>query len=164
RATAPGDLRPPVRADRRRGGSARCSPPDFRGWAAPWRHRSIRLWIGRGVRPDLMRTCVPMIVSVLLPRFELTIAAGDRTGLLGVAAALAPLPGAAQQVGEPSTAAEAFGVHAGMRLGEALSRCPRLVLVPADPAGVADAWERLLVRLESVGAAVESDRPGLACF
>ncbi|HSO98860.1 MAG TPA: hypothetical protein VLP43_07900 [Solirubrobacteraceae bacterium] len=105
-----------------------------------------------------------MIVSVLLPRFELTVAAGDRTGLLGVPAALAPLPGAAQQVGEPSTAAEAFGVHAGMRLGEALSRCPRLVLVPADPAGVADAWERLLVRLESVGAAVESERPGLACF
>jgi protein ImuB len=51
-----------------------------------------------------------------------------------------------------------------MRLGEALARCPQLTLVPPDPAGVADLWERLLVRLESVGAAVEPERPGLACF
>jgi protein ImuB len=51
-----------------------------------------------------------------------------------------------------------------MRLGEALARCPRLTLVPPDPAGVADRWERLLVRLESIGAAVEPERPGLACF
>ncbi len=105
-----------------------------------------------------------VIVCVLLPRYELTVAAGDRTGLLGVPAALAPLPGAAQQVGEVSAAAEAFGLHPGMRLGEALARCPRLVLVPADPAGVADRWEGLLVRLESIGAAVEAERPGLASF
>ena len=51
-----------------------------------------------------------------------------------------------------------------MRLGEALARCPRLTLVPPDPAGVADSWERLLVRLESMGAAVEPERPGLVCF
>ena len=63
-----------------------------------------------------------------------------------------------------SLAAEAFGVHPGMRLGEALARCPRLTLVPPDPAGVADCWERLLVRLESIGAAVEPERPGLVCF
>jgi protein ImuB len=67
-------------------------------------------------------------------------------------------------VGEVSLAAEAFGVHPGMRLGEALARCPRLTLVPPDPAGVADLWERLLVRLESMGAAVEPERPGLVCF
>ena len=67
-------------------------------------------------------------------------------------------------MGEVSLAAEAFGVHPGMRLGEALARCPRLTLVPPDPAGVADAWERLLVRLESIGAAVEPERPGLVCF
>ena len=36
--------------------------------------------------------------------------------------------------------------------------------MPPDPAGVADLWERLLVRLESIGAAVEPERPGLACF
>ena len=79
-------------------------------------------------------------------------------------AALAPEPGGAQKVGEVSLAAEAFGVNPGMRLGEALARCPRLSLVPPDPAGVADLWERLLVRLESIGAAVEPERPGLVCF
>jgi protein ImuB len=105
-----------------------------------------------------------LVICVLLPRFQLTIAAGDRAGLLQVPAALAPEPGGTQQIGEASLAAEAFGVHPGMRLGEALARCPRLMLVPPDPAGVADFWERLLVRLESVGAAVEPERPGLACF
>jgi protein ImuB len=112
-----------------------------------------------------------MIVSILLPRFQLAVAAGDRAELLRTPAALAPGiagaaggPGGAQQVGEVSLAAEAYGVHPGMRLGEALARCPRLTLVPPDPAGVADFWERLLVRLESMGAAVEPERPGLACF
>ena len=105
-----------------------------------------------------------MIVCVLIPRFALTTAAGDRAELLQSPVALAPEPGGTQQIGEVSLAAEAFGVHPGMRLGEALARCPRLTLVPPDPAGVADLWERLLVRLESIGAAVEPERPGLACF
>jgi protein ImuB len=105
-----------------------------------------------------------MIVSVLIPRFALATALGDRSELLQSPVALAPEPGGTQQVGEVSLAAEAFGVHPGMRLGEALARCPRLTLVPPDPAGVADLWERLLVRLESMGAAVEPERPGLVCF
>ncbi len=105
-----------------------------------------------------------MIVCVLIPRFALTTAVGDRAELLQNPVALAPEPGGTQQIGEVSLAAEAFGVHPGMRLGEALARCPRLTLVPPDPAGVADLWERLLVRLESVGAAVEPERPGLVCF
>jgi protein ImuB len=105
-----------------------------------------------------------MIVCVLLPRFELTVAAGDRSELLRQPVALAPEPGQAERVGEVSLAAEAFGVHPGMRLGEALARCRRLMLVPPDPAGAADAWERLLVRLESIGAAVEPERPGVVCF
>ena len=105
-----------------------------------------------------------MIACVLIPRLALTTAAGDRSELLRGPVALAPEPGAAQQVGEVSPAAEAFGIHPGMRLGEALSRCPELALVAPDPAGVADLWERLLVRLESVGAGVEPERPGLACF
>ena len=105
-----------------------------------------------------------MVVCALFPRFQLTVAAGDRNELLQTPCALAPEPGGVQMVGEVSLAAEAFGVHPGMRLGEALARCPRLTLVPPDPAGVADAWERLLVRLESVGASVEPERPGLVCF
>ncbi|MGZ4168601.1 MAG: Y-family DNA polymerase [Solirubrobacteraceae bacterium] len=105
-----------------------------------------------------------MIVCVLVPRFVLATALGDRTELLQNPVALAPEPGGPQQVGEVSLAAEAFGVHPGMRLGEALARCPQLTLIPPDPAGVADLWERLLVRLESIGAAVEPERPGLVCF
>jgi protein ImuB len=105
-----------------------------------------------------------MIVCVLIPRFALTTALGDRSELLHSPVALAPEPGGTQQVGEVSLAAEAFGIHPGIRLGEALARCPQLTLVPPDPAGVADLWERLLVRLESVGAAVEPERPGLVCF
>jgi protein ImuB len=104
------------------------------------------------------------VVAILLPRFTLAVAAGDRAALLREPAALAPEPGREQLVGEVSPAAEAFGVRPGMRMGEALARCPRLVLVPPDPLGVADAWERALERLESIGAAVESDRAGLACF
>src|SRR5246127_5881674 len=105
-----------------------------------------------------------MIACVLMPRFQLTVASKGRTELLQAPTALAPEPGGTQQIGEVSLSAEAFGVHPGMRLGEALARCPRLTLVAPDPAGVADAWERLLVRLESIGAAVEPERPGLVCF
>lgn len=105
-----------------------------------------------------------MIVCVGLARFELVVAAGTRRDLLTGPVALAPELGRAQLIGEVSPAAEALGVHPGLRLGEALARCPRLVLLPPDPAGVADAWEQVLVRLESTGAAVESLRPGLACF
>jgi len=106
------------------------------------------------------------IVCVLLPRFELTVAAGDREELLREPVALAPSGPSTREarVGEVSPAAEAFGVHVGMPLGEALARCPSLRLVPPDPAGVADRWERLLVRLEAIGAAVEPERPGSVCF
>jgi len=112
----------------------------------------------------IMRTCVRVIACLLLPRFELAVAAGGREGMMGGPAALAPAPGREQVIGEVSAGAEAFGVRAGLRLGEALARCPRLVLVPPDPAGVAEAWESLLARLEGMGAAVAPERPGLACF
>ncbi len=105
-----------------------------------------------------------MIVCVLLPRFALVTAAGGREALATGPAALAPEPGREQLVGEVNAAAESHGVHAGMRLGEALSRCPRLALIPPDPVGVADAWERVVTRLESVGAQVEALVPGVACF
>jgi protein ImuB len=112
-----------------------------------------------------MRTCVRIvIVCVLLPRFELLVAAGGREALLSEPSALAPEPGREQLVGEVSLAAEAFGVRRGMRLGEALARCPRLALVAPDPVGVADAWDAALERIEGMGAAAESGRPGLACF
>ena len=79
-----------------------------------------------------------MIVCVLIPRFELAVAAGGRGALAEGPVALAPEAGREQFIGEASAAAEAFGVRAGLRLGEALARCPTLKLVAPDPAGVAD--------------------------
>ena len=88
--------------------------------------------------------CSIMVVCVLLPRFELAVAAGGREALAEGPLALAPETGREQLIGEASPAAEAFGVRAGLRLGEALARCPTLRLVAPDPAGVADEWDRLL--------------------
>jgi protein ImuB len=110
-----------------------------------------------------------MVVCVYIPRFELVVAAGEgarmaRQTLAGRALALAPLVGFEQRVGEVSGAAEACGVARGMLLGEALARCPELVLVPPDPVRVAESWERLISALESIGAAVEPAGPGLAYF
>jgi nucleotidyltransferase/DNA polymerase involved in DNA repair len=105
-----------------------------------------------------------MVVCILLPRFELAVAAGGREALATGPLALAPEIGREPVIGETSAAAEAYGVRAGLRLGEALARCPTLRLVAPDPAGVADAWERVVGTLEGIGAAVESDRPGAAWF
>jgi protein ImuB len=106
-----------------------------------------------------------MIVCALIPRLMLTSALGDRRGeLLGRPVALAPEPGGPQVVGEASGAAEAFGVRAGMRLGEALSRCPALTLVAPDPVRAEAVWESSLRALESIGARVEPSRPGEAFF
>ena len=104
-----------------------------------------------------------MIVCVLAPRFELLSAAGERELLLRPAA-LAPEPGREQAVGEVSGAAEGYGIHPGMRLGEALARCPELVLVTPDPDRTESAWDEVLSGLEGIGAAVESERPGEAFF
>src|SRR4051812_11564238 len=120
-------------------------------WRGFWRSRRSAPRSLACPPPD-MGTCVRMIVCVLLPRFALAVAAGGRKALLGEPAALAPEPGRETLIGEVSPAAEAFGIHAGMRMGEALARCPRLALVPPDPVGVADAWEHVLVRLEGIGA------------
>src|SRR5436309_12697917 len=111
-----------------------------------------------------MRTYVRMVVCVYLPRLELVVAAGGAGPLAGRPVAVAPLPGCEQRLGEVSGAAEARGVRRGMALGEALARCPDLVLVPPDPVGVQEAWESRLRGLEEIGAAVESARPGLAYF
>ena len=84
--------------------------------------------------------------------------------MLSEPVALAPEAGREQVVGEVSAAAEAFGVTPGMRVGEALARCPELRLAPPDPEGVRALWGEVLDRLESIGAAVESDRAGCVFF
>lgn len=104
-----------------------------------------------------------MIVCLHMPRFELAVAAGGVKALAGAPIAVAPVPGG-RCVGEVSGAAQAHGVRQGMPLGEALARCPSLGLLPADPLGVAEAWEAALGGLESIGAAVESEAAGTAFF
>ncbi len=110
-----------------------------------------------------------MVVCFYIPRFELVVATGEgpqiaHETLAGRALAVAPLVGSEQRVGEVSGAAEAQGVARGMVLGEALARCPDLVLVPGDPVQVAEVWERTTRALESIGAAVEPAGAGLAYF
>ncbi|MFZ1926205.1 MAG: hypothetical protein WAU42_08700 [Solirubrobacteraceae bacterium] len=105
-----------------------------------------------------------MVICVHIPRYALAVAAGGTQALAGRALALAPMAGTELRLGEVSGAAEAFGVSAGMALGEALVRCPKLELVPADPLAVAEAWEGVLCALEGIGAAVEPPREGLAYF
>jgi protein ImuB len=105
-----------------------------------------------------------VVVCVLIPRFELLAAVGTRRDLLQDAVAMAPEPDRAQVVGEISGAAQALGIHPGMRLGEALARCPALRLIPPDPERAARAWEMVLTGLEGIGAAVEPAAPGQAHF
>ena len=105
-----------------------------------------------------------MIACALIPRLPLTSALGDRREMLRGPSAVAPEPGGPQVIGEASGAAEAFGVRAGMRLAEALARCPALVLVPADPVRAEALWEGSLERIEGFGAAVEPARAGEAFF
>jgi protein ImuB len=105
------------------------------------------------------------VASVLLPRFRLIAAVGEeQREVLDRPAALAPEPGAAQLIGEVSEPAERFGLRAGMRMGEALSRCPELALIPPDPQRAEGSWEEALRRLEGIGAEVESERAGEAFF
>ena len=105
------------------------------------------------------------VACALAPRFELLTALGERRDLMRRPAALAPEPGAAQLIGAVSASAEDLGVRSGMRLGEALSRCPELALVPPDPERAERSWEATLRSFESgIGAEVESERPGEAFF
>ena len=105
-----------------------------------------------------------MVVSVLLHRFALKAAVGGREEILREVVALAPESGREQVVGEVSPRAEAFGVARGMRVGEALGRCPELRLLAPDPERVEALWSGVLDRLEGTGAGVESAEPGSACF
>ena len=104
------------------------------------------------------------IVAVLIDRIGLLVSAGEGSPLPGDLVALGPLPGQASLVGDVSPAAEAFGVLPGMRVSEAFARCPGLRLIAPDPEAARALWADVLDRLEAIGAATESDRPGTAFF
>src|SRR4051794_27853805 len=104
------------------------------------------------------------VTCALIPRFRLTAAAAANREVLARPAALAPEPGAAQLIGEVSEPAERFGLRPGMRMGEALSRCPELALVPPDLERAESSWDQALRRLEGIGGEVESGGAGGAFF
>ena len=105
-----------------------------------------------------------MIACILIPGFELRAALRERPRLGLQPVALAPLPGTEPVLGPVNAAAEAAGVRPELRLGEALATCPSLVLVERDPAGVEQAWEQIVRRLEDDGFAVEPVEPGCLYF
>ena len=105
-----------------------------------------------------------MVVATLIPRFPLLIALRRAGRPPDAAVALGPQPGEPPLVGMCTPAAEMQGVRAGLRVGEALARCPGLELVVPDPDAVARADEDVIRRLEEMGAAVEPMEPGVACL
>src|ERR1022692_2288695 len=118
------------------------------------------------------RTSVPMIACLSIPGFELKAALRRSPSLALRPSALAPQPGGTSGgtsggdalVGPVTAAAEAAGVRPGMRLGEALATCPRLILVDPDPAAAEQAWEEIVRSLEDAGFAVEPAALGVAYF
>jgi protein ImuB len=105
-----------------------------------------------------------MIACLSIPGFELKAAVRKTPSLALRPAALAPEAGGEPLIGSVTAAAEAAGVRPGMRLGEALATCPRLVLVDADPAAAEQAWEEIVRALEDAGFAVEPAALGVAYF
>ena len=105
-----------------------------------------------------------MIACLLIPGIRASrsaaIAAGARAQAGGAGAAARD--GAVARTGD--AAAEAAGVQAGMRMGEALATCPELVLVEPDPATVEREWEGVLRRLEDAGLSVDPVEPGVVVF
>ena len=95
-----------------------------------------------------------MIAAVHVPRLPLLVALLGARRPLDAPVALGPAPGAPQVIGLCTPAAEAHGVRPGLRVGEALARCPELDLVAPDPEAAAEAAERTLCRLEAAGFAV----------
>ena len=108
--------------------------------------------------------CSIVVICALIPRLSLSSALVDRRDLLSRPVALAPEAGGPQVIGEASGPAEAYGIRPGMRIGEALARCPSLGLIAPDPVRAEAIWERSLRSLETIGAAVEPSRPGEAFF
>jgi protein ImuB len=105
-----------------------------------------------------------MIACISIPGFELRAALRRMPALLTKPAALAPAPGSEPLLGPVTAAAQALGVHPGMRMGEALATCPTLVLIEQDPAAAEHGWEEILRRLEDAGFVVDPAEPGCVFF
>lgn len=104
------------------------------------------------------------IACIAVPRYALVVACKGRRELLDRPIAVTAKTKTGISVVELSRAAERRGVTRGMSWRRALAICPRLHSALEDPVSAADQWERLVCRLEGIGAAVESERPGEAFF
>ena len=67
----------------------------------------------------------------------------------------------ANRVVSTTPAARAEGVRRGLRRREAQSRCPRLVVLPPDPARDARAFEPVVAAVAELAPGVEVTRPGV---
>lgn len=105
-----------------------------------------------------------MIVTAVIPRFALLVALLAARRPMDEPIALGPQPGDPQLVGQCTPAAASAGVTPGLRVGEALARCPHLELVVPDPGAVEHAAEEITERLEAMGAAVEPGQIGAWIF
>lgn len=101
-----------------------------------------------------------MIVTVDIPRFSLHIAlrAANRTADASIA--LGPQPGDPNVIGPCTECAERHGVRPGLRVAEALARCPELELVIPDPGATDAAAEQIISAIERIGAGVHVVMPG----
>ncbi len=105
-----------------------------------------------------------MIVTALIPLFPLRIAVLEARVAWDDPIALGPAPGDMQVIGACTPSAWDDGVRPGLRVGEALARCPGLDLVVPHPDAVHTAAERVTGRLEGLGAAVEPHEEGAWMF
>ena len=105
-----------------------------------------------------------MIVTAHIPLLPLRIAVIEARVAWDDPVALGPPPGDAQVIGDCTPAAWSCGVRPGLRVGEALARCPGLDLVPPQPDAARAAGERVTVRLEDMGAAVQPNADGTWAF
>ncbi len=96
-----------------------------------------------------------MILAIRIPRFALHIALRAARRSPDLIIALGPQPGDPQIIGSCSEHAEQQGIRAGLRVAEALARCPDLELVVPDPGATAHALDEITARIESLGAGVE---------
>ncbi len=103
-----------------------------------------------------------MLLALLLSRLPLAVALAGRETSAGVPVAVGPPPFGEPRLGMPSAIAEASGIRSGMFLSEALTLCPRLVLVPPDPVGVQERAARLICDIDALGLPVEEIGPGRA--
>ena len=105
-----------------------------------------------------------MIVTATIPRFALLVALLAARRPVDACIALGPQPGDTQLVGQCTPTATQAGVTPGLRVGEALARCPQLELVVPDPGAAEHAAEEVTERLEGIGAAVQPGDPGIWTF